>query len=319
MASSSSPALAELHIHLEGAIDADLLCRLDPNLSHSHAESLYEFSSFPEFLQAFKSIVMRMREPEHYRLASRALFAKLHSQGIVYAEIIHSAGVNLWRGYDAPGIVEALIEEGRNAPLEVRWILDAVRQFGAEHVMATAKLAAGFAGDDVVAFGIGGDETGTPAHALRPAFHLAKSAGLHLTAHAGETSSAQNVWDVLPLGVERIGHGIRAMDDPALIHELTSRNIPLEISITSNVKTGAVASYAQHPAKRLFDAGVPIVLNTDDPALLRTTLQNEYSIASAKLGFTPADLERIRENAFRFAFAYRGSHATAPHPPSPLG
>ncbi len=325
MASSNPPPLAELHLHLEGAIDAELLCRLDPSLSRAQADAFYAFDNFPAFLQSFKSVVLRLREPDHYRLAARALFNKLHAQGIVYAEIIHSAGVNLWRGYNAHAIVEALIEEGRRAPLEIRWILDAVRQFGADHVHSTAQLAAHFAAKagkgsgDVVAFGIGGDETGAPAQDLKPAYELARQSGLRLTAHAGETSSAENVWDTLILGVQRIGHGIRSIDDPKLIAHLAKHEIPLEISLTSNVKTGAVSSLAAHPAKRLYDAGVPIILNTDDPALFQTTLANEYAIAANILGFTPADLERLRQNAFRYAFAYRGSPATAPHPLSPPG
>jgi adenosine deaminase/aminodeoxyfutalosine deaminase len=319
MASSNPPPFAELHLHLEGSIDADLLCRLDPTLSRAQADAFYAFDNFPAFLQSFKSIVLRLREPDHYRLAARALFNGLHAQGIVYAEIIHSAGVNLWRGYNAHAIVEALIEEGRRAPLEVRWILDAVRQFGADHVYSTAQLAAHFAGDDVVAFGIGGDETGAPAQDLKPAYDLARRSDLRLTAHAGETSSAENVWDTLTLGVDRIGHGIRSIEDPKLIAHLAEHEIPLEISLTSNVKTGAVESLSAHPAKRLYDAGVPIVLNTDDPALFQTTLAGEYVVADKVLGFTPADLERLRQNAFRYAFAYRGSPATAPHPPSPPG
>lgn len=319
MASSNPPPLAELHLHLEGAIDAELLCRLDPSLSRAQADAFYAFEDFPAFLQSFKSIVLRLREPEHYRLAARALFNKLHAQGIVYAEIIHSAGVNLWRGYDAHAIVEALIEEGRRAPLEIRWILDAVRQFGAEHVYATAQLTANFAGEDVIAFGVGGDETGAQAQELQPAYELARQAGLRLTAHAGETSNAENVWDALTLGVDRIGHGIRSIDDPTLIAHLAKHEIPLEISLTSNAKTGSVSRLAAHPAKRFYDSGVPIILNTDDPALFQTTLANEYAVAANILGFTPTDLERLRQNAFRYAFAYRGSPATAPHPPSPPG
>lgn len=319
MAISDSAPLAELHLHLEGAVDAELLCQLDPTLARQAAEAIYEFDSFPSFLQSFKSVVMRLREPDHYRYAARALFAKLHAEGVVYAEVIHSAGVNLWRSFDAAAIVAALIEEGKRAPLEVRWILDGVRQFGADHLLATARLAADFAGEEVIAFGVGGDESGAEAGALREAFQLAKEAGLRLTAHAGETSNAQNVWDALMIGSERIGHGIRSIDDPNLVAHLAGLNIPLEISLSSNLFTRAVSSMSVHPAKRLFDAGVPIILNTDDPALFRTSLRQEYALAASQLNFSAEDLEQIRRNAFRYAFAYRGLPATAPHPPSPRG
>jgi adenosine deaminase/aminodeoxyfutalosine deaminase len=305
---TSIPAesFAELHVHLEGAVDVELLTEIDPTLVREEAEDAFRYADFHGFLSAFKFVVMRMREPEHYRLAARALFARMAAQGIVYAEVIHSAGVNLWRKVDAGAIVEALTEEGRRAPLEVRWILDAVRQFGEQHVLETARLAADHAGEDVVGFGVGGDETGASVAELRPGYEWARAAGLRLTAHAGETSDARNVWGALELGAARIGHGIRAIQDESLVRELASREIPLEISLTSNVKTGAAPSYAEHPARRLWDAGVPIILNTDDPALFAVDLRGEFEVARRELGFSAEDLEKIRANGFRYAFAYRG-------------
>lgn len=289
-------------MHLEGAVDAELLREMDPGLSKEEALAPFAFQDFPSFLAGFKFVVMRMREVEHYRMAARHLFSQLAQQGIVYAEVIHSAGVNLWRGMDARAVVEALLDEGRRSPVAVRWILDAVRQFGGGHVMEVARMAAEFSGSEVVGFGVGGNETGCPAEDLRAAFAFARQAGLHLTAHAGETSTAQNVWEALELGVERIGHGIRAIEDAALVRELAQRQVPLEISLTSNVKTGAVASLADHPARRLFLAGVPLVLNTDDPAMFDTTLARELELARRELGFSEGDLAALRENAFRFAF-----------------
>ncbi len=302
-------------MHLEGALGPELLVQIDPSLPLEDARAAYRFQDFPGFLQAFKFAVMRLRTPDHYRLLARHLFAQLAAQNIVYAEIIHSAGINLWRGLDAAAILRALIDEGRRAPLEIRWIVDAVRQFGGEHALSTARLAAGFAGGDVIAFGVGGDETGAPVDALLPAFDYARSAGLRLTAHAGETSNAQNVWDALALNVDRIGHGIRSIDDPALLAELRARGLPLEISLSSNVRTGAVSSLSAHPAKRLHDAGVALILNTDDPAFFGATLAAEFAHA-ASLGFSEGELDQLRRNAFRFAFAYRGPAATAPRLPS---
>lgn len=298
---TSSKPYAELHVHLEGAIDSFVLQSIHPELSAGEIESRYAFDSFPGFIQAFKWAILKLETPDHFRLLARRLFSQLAEQGIVYAEIIHSVGVCIWRGQNARAIIEALLDEGRQAPLRVRWILDATRQFGAEHVMDCARLVASYAGSEVIGFGVGGDETATSASDMLPAFRWARDAGLHILPHAGETSNAENIWGALTLGAERIGHGIRAIDDPDLLEELARRRIPLEISLSSNVMTGAVASMAAHPARRIYQAGVPIILNTDDPAFFRCALAGEFELAASVLGFTPRELEQIRQNAFTFA------------------
>ncbi len=299
---TSSIRYAELHVHLEGALDESVLLEIAPGLDPAEIALRYRFEDFPGFLASFKYAAMQLREPWQFQLLARRMFAKMAAEGIVYAEVIHSAGICLWRGLDARAIVEALIEEGRRAPLTVRWILDAVRQLGPDHVMQAARFAAAFGPGEIVAFGVGGDELGADASTLRPAFTLVAEQGFKLTPHAGETSTAENVWGALALGAHRVGHGIRSIEDPALISELARRKIPLEISITSNILTGAVASASAHPAKRLYDAGVPIVLNTDDPAFFRTTLSQEFALAQSALGFTGEDLEILRRNAFIYAF-----------------
>ena len=298
---ASSVRYAELHLHLEGTLDEFTLQEIAPQLSVAEISNCYQFTDFAGFLDSFKFAAMQLRGPDQYRLLARRCFERLAGQGIVYAEIIHSVGICLWRGLDARSIAEALIEEGQRAPLKVRWVFDAVRQLGEEHILETARFTSQFRGSDVLAFGVGGDERGAPVEALRPGFDLAREQGFRLVPHAGETSNAQNVWDALSLGSHRIGHGIRAIEDPALVAELCRLQIPLEISITSNVLTGAVSSYAAHPAKLLHDAGVPLILNTDDPAFFKTTLSREFAHAQ-RLGFSAHDLETIRLNAFRFAF-----------------
>ncbi len=299
---ATSQPLAELHVHLEGFLDAAVLSRIDPEHSADDFAEYLQFDSFPGFLAAFKYAVCQLETPAHYRVLARAAFAHLHSQGVVYAEIIHSAGVCLWRGMDSRAIVEALLDESRRAPLTVRWVLDGVRQFGPAHSVEVAELAARYAKYGVVGFGVGGDETGCPAAELYPAFHLAARHGLRLLPHAGETSTAENVWDALKLKPDRIGHGIRAVQDPRLLEELARQQIPLDISITSNVLTGAVADYAEHPLAAILAAGVPVTLNTDDPAFFRTTLKEEFHHA-AGLGLTASQIDEIRLNAFRYAAA----------------
>src|SRR5581483_1286584 len=184
-----------------------------------------------------------------------------------------------------------------------RWILDAVRQFGVEPAQRVAELAAERQDRGVVAFGIGGNEERGPAEWFGEVFAFARKAGLRLTAHAGESMGPESVWAALKLGAERIGHGIRSIDDPKLIDHLRENQIPLEISISSNLVTGVVAKLEDHPVRRLYDAGVPIVLNTDDPAMFRCTLVGEYQLAARVFGFTEPELRGIAENGFRFAFA----------------
>jgi aminodeoxyfutalosine deaminase len=293
---------AELHLHLEGSIEPETLHELDPATSLEEFRALYHYADFDAFLKAFGSIGKRLRTPEDYALITRRLLERLEEQNVRYAEIIIAAGVVLWKGQEFAPIFDAVRAAARESIVEVRWILDAVRQFGAEHVRSVAELAAERIDQGVVAFGIGGSEERGPAGWFQDAFAFAKSAGLRLTAHAGETMGPESVWAALRLGAERIGHGIAAARDPELMRHLRDRDIPLEICITSNLVTGVVARVEDHPVRRLYDAGVPITLNTDDPAMFRCTLTEEYRLASRQFGFSEDELHGIAENGFQYAF-----------------
>ena len=294
---------AELHLHLEGSVTPDTMTALAPEISTEEVRERFRFCSFAGFLECFKWVVERLRSPEHYALITRRLVEDLERQNIRYAEITLSAGVVLWKGQDFAAIYEAVRREALNSPVEVRWNLDAVRHFGVEHAMQVARLAAELVGQGVVSFGIGGDEQRGPAEWFGEVFRFARDHGLRLTAHAGETVGPESVWGALELGAERIGHGIRAIEDPVLVGHLRDHKIPLEICISSNVATGAVESLAAHPVRRLYDAGVPIVLNTDDPGLFGTTLEREYEIAASEFGFSEEEMRGIAENGFRYAFS----------------
>jgi adenosine deaminase/aminodeoxyfutalosine deaminase len=293
---------AELHVHLEGAVEPETLHELDPATPVEEFRALYSYEDFEDFLKAFGAVGKCLRTPEDYALVTRRLLERLAAENVRYAEIILAAGVVLWKGQEFAPIFDAVRDAAAGSPVEARWILDAVRQFPVEQAHQVAELAAERMDRGVVAFGIGGSEERGPAEWFTEVFAFAKSAGLRLVAHAGESTGPESVWAALKLGAERIGHGIAAVHDPALIEHLREHDIPLEISITSNVATGVVKRIEEHPLRRLYDAGVPIVLNTDDPAMFACTLTGEYHLAARHFGFSEPELRGIAENGFRYAF-----------------
>jgi len=291
---------AELHVHLEGSIDADTLLAIDPSLSREEIEAHYRCRTFEEFIQGYIWVNRKIEKPEHYALATRHLLERLAAQDVTYAEITLSAGMILWKGQDLPAIYDAIWRESQRSRVKTFWIPDAVRNLGPEPAMPVAQFAVERRGDGVIAFGLGGDEARGPAHLFRDVFAYAREGGLHLVCHAGETTGPESIWDALNIGAERIGHGIAAARDPALLKKLRESNVPLEVCISSNLCTGVVASLQVHPVRQIYDAGVPIVLNTDDPAFFRTTLTREYEIAERSFGLQPAPLA---DAGFRYAFA----------------
>ena len=293
---------AELHLHLEGSVEPETLHELDPATPLEEFRTLYSYADFDAFLRTFGAIGKRLRRPEDYALITRRLLDRLAAQNVRYAEIIIAAGVVIWKEQDFAPIFDAICEAAEKSPVKVRWILDAVRQFGVEHTMRVAGLAAERVDRGVVAFGIGGSEERGPAHWFQDVFAFAQRAGLRLTAHAGESIGPESVWEALELGAERIGHGISSIRDEALLRHLREHDIPLEICITSNLVTGVVARVEDHPLRRLYDAGVPIVLNTDDPAMFRCTLVGEYRLAAERFGFSEQELRGLAANGFRYGF-----------------
>lgn len=294
---------AELHVHLEGSIEPETLQEIDPSLTMEEIVVATSFTDFPGFIESYIWVNRRLRSPGDYAIAARRLFEKLQSESVTYAEVTLSAGVILWKQQEFAPIYQALQREAARAGLSVRWILDATRQFGADAAKPVFDLAAERLGDGVVAIGLGGYEERGPASWYTALYLEARDRGLRLTCHAGETVGPQSVWEALAIGAERIGHGIRSIEDPRLVERLREKDIPLEICITSNVRTGAVASLADHPVRRLYDAGVPIVLNTDDPALFGCTLAGEYELARREFGFTEEELAQLARNSFHYSFA----------------
>ena len=269
---------------------------------------LYDFRDFPGFLNAFKAVCECLRSPEDYELITCRLVRRLQAAGVSYAEIYFAAGVLLWQNKPLEELFEGARAGCRRARqedgVEVRWIFDATRQFGLQAAMQMAREAARLRDRGVVGIGIGGDETRAPPELFREVYAFARSEGLRLTAHAGETAGAESVWGALrALGAERIGHGLSAIRDPQLVSYLAEKQIPVDVCLSSNVRTGALVSLEQHPLRHYFEAGLLVSLSTDDPSMFGTDLVREYALAHDALGFSRDELRRLAENSFRAAFA----------------
>lgn len=308
---------SELHLHLEGSIRPAtahmLMARHGVKATEQEVRQRYAFRNFSEFLETFKWLTSFLREPQDYALIAQDLGEQLLAQNVVYAEVTLSVGVMLRRKQQPDANFEALLrasEPFEHRGLRFRWVFDAVRQFGAEAAMHVVEAAKNCASKEIVAFGIGGDELQIPTAAFRGVYDQAAKFGLHRLIHAGEVGGPEKIREAIELlGVERIGHGIAAVKDPALMDLLAERKISLEICPQSNIKTGALArqlardnaQIEDHPLPKLLHHGIPIVLSTDDPALFDTTLRAEYANA-ARMGLQETELEQLCHMGFQYAF-----------------
>jgi aminodeoxyfutalosine deaminase len=301
---------AELHLHLEGAVEpatlSELRRRHGDRATLAETEALYRYTDFQSFLMAFKEVSAHLRGPEDYELATYRLMQRLKEENTLHAEVYVAVGVSLYRKHDFDAIFEGL-ERGRTRGarefgVSLLWIFDATRHFGVEAAQQVFELAVRYQDRHVVGVGIGGDEVKAPPELFRSVYGYAADNGLRLTAHAGETGPAESIWGALNLRAERIGHGVTARQDPDLVEELAYRQIPVEICLTSNLRTGVCNAITEHPAKGYFDQGVMITLNTDDPALFGTSLCREYQIAQDAFGFTDEHLRELARNSFEASF-----------------
>src|ERR1700723_675030 len=251
---------AELHLHLEGAIEPatllELRLRTGERATRAEVDQLYRFEDFPGFLLAFKNIAEHLRTPDDYELITYRLMQRLKDEHVLHAEVYISVGVCLWRKQDFAAIFEGL-DRGRargerDFGISLLWIFDAVRQFGPEAAQRVFELAVQYHDREVVGIGIGGDEQKAPPELFRDAYPWAADHGMRLTAHAGEAAPPESVWGALNLRAERIGHGFTAGQDADLIEELAQRQIPVELCITSNLRTGVCKTVAEPPTKNYF-------------------------------------------------------------------
>jgi aminodeoxyfutalosine deaminase len=301
---------AELHLHLEGAVAPETLHELrqrhgDP-ATFAETEALYDYVDFQSFLMAFKEVSAHLLGPDDYELATYRLMRRLKEENILHAEVYVAVGVCLYRKQEFAAIFEGL-ERGRargarDFGISLLWIFDATRHFGVEAAQQVFELAVRYKDRNVIGVGIGGDEVKAPPELFRGVYGYAEANGMRLTVHAGETAGPESIWGALNLHAERIGHGLTAAQDPDLIEELAYRQIPVEICVTSNLRTGTCKTLAEHPVKSYFDQGVMVILDTDDPALFKTSLCREYQLVQENFGFTDEHLRELARNSFEASF-----------------
>ena len=303
---------AELHVHLEGTAPPDLVRRIAARNGLSLPEALlgndgrFRYTDFLDFLRTYDMAASVIRTAEDYRDITHDYLCSCASGGAIYVELTaspdHAALVGLSDEDHLDGIARGIDDARRDTGIEGRILISAVRNFGVEQALRVARHAAEHPHPYVVGFSMAGDEAGFPAHDFVEVFQIAAGAGLGCTIHAGEWAGADSVRAALELPVTRIAHGVRAIEDPSLVSELAARGTVLECCPTSNVVLGVYPSYESHPLPRLRDAGVRITLGSDDPPYFGATIEGEYDVCSARMGFGEDVLREITRTAIDAAF-----------------
>lgn len=305
---------AELHVHHVGSasprIVAELAARHPDSRVPTDPEALadyFVFTDFAHFIEVYLSVVDLIRTPEDVRLLTFEVARDMARQNIRYAELTVTPFSSTRRGIEEKAFMAA-IEGARTAAerelgVVLRWCFDIPGEAGLEAAEETTRLAVDLRPEGLVSFGLGGPEIGVPRPQFKPYFDRARAAGLRSVPHAGETTGPQTVWDALnELGAERIGHGTSSVRDPALLAHLAEHRIALEVCPTSNIATRAVADIERHPVREMVAAGVLVTVNSDDPPMFGTDLNNEYAVAARLLDLDERGVAQLAKNAVEASF-----------------
>ncbi|MFF8597837.1 adenosine deaminase [Streptomyces sp. NPDC015232] len=305
---------AELHVHHVGSasprIVAELAARHPDSKVPTDPEALtdyFTFTDFAHFIEVYLSVVDLVRTPEDVRLLTYEVARDMARQNIRYAELTVTPYSSTRRGIDERAFMDA-IEDARLAAekelgVVLRWCFDIPGEAGLEAAEETARLAVELRPEGLVSFGLGGPEIGVPRPQFKPYFDRARAAGLRSVPHAGETTGPETVWDAIrELGAERIGHGTSSVHDPELLAYLAEHRIALEVCPTSNIATRAVERLEDHPVKRMVEAGVLVTINSDDPPMFGSDLNNEYAVAARLLDLDERGLAALAKNAVEASF-----------------
>ena len=303
----------ELHLHLEGGAPPAFIRGLAREKHIDIAgifteDGSYRFTDFWNFLKVYEAACTTLQGPEDFRRLTLAVLEESAASGVVYSEAFLSPDfcggrdLGAWREY-LHAIREAADQAERTMGITLRGIITCIRHFGPDKARETALCAAETAGDWIVGFGIAGDEkVGKPKDYLW-SFDCAREAGLRLTAHAGEWGGPESVRDaVRDLGVERIGHGVRAIEDLALVDELAERGTVLEVCPGSNVALGIYPGFRAHPISEMDRRGVKVTISTDDPPFFHTTMAREFEELHRAFDWDDGQFSRITRQSLDAAF-----------------
>ncbi|MFD9604202.1 adenosine deaminase [Streptomyces sp. NBC_01224] len=305
---------AELHVHHVGSASPRIVAELAAHHPDSKVptdpEALadyFTFTDFSHFIDVYLSVVDLIRTPEDVRLLTFEVARDMARQNIRYAELTVTPFSSTRRGIPEQGFMEAIEDARKAAEAELgvvlRWCFDIPGEAGLEAAEETTRLAVDLRPEGLVSFGLGGPEVGVERPQFKPYFDRAIAEGLHSVPHAGETTGPQTVWDALThLRAERIGHGTNSVQDPNLLAHLAEHRIPLEVCPTSNIATRAVADIEQHPVREMVQAGVLVTINSDDPPMFGTDLNNEYGVAARLLGLDERGLAALAKNAVEASY-----------------
>lgn len=305
---------AELHVHLEGTTPPDLVRRLGERNGITlppamfHDDGTFHWRDFIHFLEVYDAASSVIRTPEDYRDVTYEYLASCAAEGAVYVEVMsspdHAAEAGMSYRDHLEGITAGITDAKRDHGIEGRLIVTCVRHFGVERAMEVARQVAANPSDITVGFGMGGDEAAWPPAQFADAFNYVAASGLPCTVHAGEWAGPDRIREALEtLPIQRLGHGVRAIEDPTLVKEIVARGVTLEVCPGSNIATGMYKSLSDHPIRDLMSAGVDVTLNSDDPPYFATTVGNEYDKAESVIGLPPDQLRRITKTAITASFA----------------
>jgi adenosine deaminase len=303
----------ELHLHLDGAMALPWLLErvlrrpAPPVRTLEGLAARLAFRDFDGFIRAWVWKCGFLDRYGDFESLAESVLTGLAAEGVVHVEPSVSPGDYARHGLEAAGVVEAVLRGGERARAAtgIGWglIVDVVRDHGPAAAAARLEAVAPYRGAGLVGLGLGGSEAAFPAGPFAEVFREAARRGLHRTAHAGEAAGPASVREALTaLDAERIGHGVRASEDAALVADLARDGVTLEVCPTSNLRTGVVPGPAAHPLRRLFEAGVPVTVSSDDPTFFGVSLVDELALCVTALGFAPRDLATLTEHAARAAF-----------------